>query len=118
MLTTILKFEGSDGTSFVGAVESDSIKDFQKMQKHIVNALLKLGDDSVAGVLPIATDAKSKPPFSSVISMETVGSGNDSGFYAKNSSEYRFDHKQNYDAEIDFCKNLLANVKDEHGKKK
>jgi len=118
MLTTYLKFDGSDGISFVGSVESDSVKDFQKMQKHIVNALIKVGDDMVAGLLPIATDAKSKPQFSSVISMETVGSGNDSGFYIKNSSEYRFDHRQNYEGQIDFCKNLLANVKDEHGKKK
>jgi hypothetical protein len=117
MLTTILKFEGSDGTAFVGAIESKDVKDFQQMQKHIIHALLKLGDDGVSGITPKATDAKVKPQLTSTISMETVGSGELSGFYAKSTGTYKFNHPQNYQAEVDFCTDLLQDVKHKFGKK-
>lgn len=114
MLTTTMKFEGSDGTIFSGSVNSDNAKEFQKLQRHIVHSLIKLGDDAANGITPKATDAKVTPQIVDTVSMETTGDG----FYSNLNQESRFDHQMNYAAHVDFCKALLADATAKFSKKK
>jgi hypothetical protein len=126
MLTTILKFESSKGENLIGTVDSDSVKEFQKLQKKIVQDLMKMGDDLLEGKIPMpVAGAKLDSQAVAIISMETMGTGDHSGWYSKTSQESRFDHQSTYDGFVNFCDSLLADILAKagsgghgHGKKK
>ena len=111
MLTTFLKFESSKGENLLGTVDSDSVKDFSKLQKHVVQDLQKMGDDLLDGKIPMpALGAKLDTQAVAIISMETMGTGEHAGWYSKITQESRFDHQGTYDGFVDFCNSLLADI--------
>jgi hypothetical protein len=111
MLTTVLKFESSKGTSLIGTVDTENAKEFQKLQKHIIQALTKMGDDIVDGNLKLPElGAKLTTQAVAVISMETMGTGANAGWYSKTSQESRFDHTGTYEGFVDFSDSLLKDV--------
>jgi len=125
MLTTTLKLESNKGDGIIGSVDSDNVKEFQKLQKKIIQDLIKMGDDILDGKVPLpAPGAVLDPQGVIIISMETMGTGDHKGWYSKVTQESRFDHQGTYDGEIDFCNSMLADILAKfpkghgHGKKK
>jgi len=111
MLTTVLKLESNKGDSLIGTVDSSSVKEVQKLQKYIVNSLVKMGDDILEGNVSLPElGAVLSPQGVIIISMETMGTGDHTGWYAKVTQESRYDHEGTYAEEIDFCNALLADI--------